>query len=254
MRLVIRNAAGPSSAMNTRAPKVRGTSPPAARRDERVSLVDRIQRDLPGPRCLILLPAEQQRTIRSNGPHREAAAVANRDDVSRLQPLELGKQRRGTWPVKISKQPVEPVVAVQPSAPVSELQEPRPYVLGPGVGDASDGHLVRRRRRQQVAFHRPGSVDIGRIPVIDPPANGIREKKREQQQRAGQQQQVGRQTQGDRCAAADQRPGERNEQQDARDDRRRAEQDTDREERGWTRDAKGRAAGRRRPLSTISSG
>ena len=96
------------------------------------------------------------------------AGGVHADDVPLAQLLELGAELRHVVDVA-PDQVLEPLVAVEPTAPLADLHEPRPHALARRV----DGDRARvapvRARHEIVAGERPVQLGVGRAPAAAPP-------------------------------------------------------------------------------------
>src|SRR4029453_9483790 len=98
----------------------------------------------------------------------KAPPPACRDLVADRQVLGLREDPVSARPVEKSKQPTEPVVAVQPAASISHLHEPRPNLLWAGVNGHAECRAVGGGWNQEITNHRARKLRVCSAPVWIP--------------------------------------------------------------------------------------
>lgn len=144
----------------------------AARNKSCALIVKRMQTKLPYPLEAAILVAQRERAKRfQNSDGQLCAGPPPADLVTYGEVLKLGEDAGRTWAIEKAKEPVEPVVAIQPATLVADLHQPRPDVLWRRIhGDRLHRHL-RRIGDQRVAGHHARKLLRRGSPPAEPSPN-----------------------------------------------------------------------------------
>lgn len=145
---------------------------PRASEQPRRPLVDPLEDERPRPRRRIAGRPEDERSagvqtddFRRRFGRGDGIVLGYQSDHVALREVLVRRNDPVDVPDVGTDGPLEPVVAVEAAATLSELDEPRPDRLGGGVDLDRVGDLVRRVREEVVARERPSRFRLGRAPA-----------------------------------------------------------------------------------------